>query len=80
MKVVCISSGKLKGARSKKVTLTEGKVYELIRVVKGNHRPDGYIDDQYEIRNDKGVCYFYSCLRFRNLEDVRQEKLSILEV
>jgi hypothetical protein len=77
MKVVCISAGKLKGASSPKVTLTEGNVYDVIRVVKGNTR---YLDDQYEIRNDRGSQYFYSCLRFKKLEDVRQEKLKILEV
>ena len=77
MKVVCISAGKLKGASSPKVTLTEGKVYDIIRVIDGNTR---HLDYQYEIRNDEGTCHFYSSLRFKNLEDVRQEKLKILEV
>lgn len=71
MKVVCISSGELEGASSKKVTLTEGKIYDVIRVIKGN----SLNEDQFCIANDEGTFNFYCSLRFKKLQEWRHIKL-----
>lgn len=74
MKVVCINNGEMDGATDPAVSLTIGKVYEVL----GDEVSPK--DSVFNVINDLGnrVSYYFG--RFVTLEEVRHKKLEKLGV
>jgi len=68
MWVICINSGKCRGATSNSVSLTVGKKYWVDYVTTGLQR-------EYKLKNDIGEYRYYSPNRFVNVEQHRDNKI-----
>ncbi len=73
MKVVCINNGEMDGAMNSSVSLTIGKVYEVLGDVTPN-------DSVFNIINDLGKRGSYYHKRFEMIDVVRHEKLKELGI
>jgi hypothetical protein len=74
MKVMCLYNGEVDGAMDSKVNLTPGKIYEVL----GDRVSQS--DFVFRIVNDIGKEGNYHHMRFKHIDEVREEKLKELGI